>query len=265
MDFSTRTKVKDIALANPSSRHILEDARVDFCCGGGKSLQEACVTAGADVEEVLQRLRKNTRDVKPLEENWTAAPLSNLTAYIRNHHHQFVREAIRRITPILEKVVYKHGVQRRELSEISDSFRALASEMIAHMQKEEDILFPFIESLDRVANEKATLEPPFFQTIRNPIHAMMKEHDGAGELARQIRISSAGYVTPSDACTSFNALYKELQEFERDLHQHVHLENNILFPRAMELEEAVLSGGARSHANRPNNLHGSAATSDLSH
>jgi regulator of cell morphogenesis and NO signaling len=240
MNFSTETKVKDIALSNPAARHVLEDARVDFCCGGGKSLHEACVSAGANAEEILEKLRENSRHVDASEVNWTTAPLSDLTAYIKNHHHQYVREAIRRVTPLMEKVVNKHGAHRPELAEISSSFKAVANEMTAHMQKEEHILFPFIDSLDRASKGNETPEAPFFQTVRNPIHAMMKEHDAAGDLVRQIRKSSSDYQAPADACASYQALFHELQEFERDLHEHVHLENNILFPCAVELEAVVL-------------------------
>jgi regulator of cell morphogenesis and NO signaling len=240
MNFTSETKVKDITLADPSARHVLEDARVDYCCGGGKSLQEACVHAGVDAQEILKQLRENSQHVDPSEANWTASPLSDLTAHIKNHHHQYVREAILRINPLLEKVKAKHGEQHPELAEIETSFHAVGREMILHMQKEEKILFPFIEALDRAANGIGTLEPPFFQTIRNPIHAMMKEHDAAGDLVKQIREASTEYAAPEVACTSYKALFQELREFERDLQQHVHLENNILFPRAVELEAAVL-------------------------
>ena len=99
-----------------------------------------------------------------------------------------------------------------------------------HMQKEEQILFPYIDALEKATNAHGSVEPPFFQTVRNPIHAMMKEHDAAGELVKQIRKASSEYTAPADACTSYKALYQDLREFEADLHQHVHLENNILFP-----------------------------------
>jgi regulator of cell morphogenesis and NO signaling len=112
-------------------------------------------------------------------------------------------------------------------------------EMIMHMQKEEQILFPYIDALDRANKSHGWVEPPFFQTVKNPIHAMMKEHDAAGELVRQIRKASSDYTPPSDACTSFQALYQDLKEFEADLDRHVHLENNVLFPRAVEMEAAA--------------------------
>jgi len=240
MNFSSETRVKDIALSHPAAKRVLEEARVDFCCGGGKSLQEACVHAGVDSEEILKHLRENSRRVNPADASWTTAPLSDLTAYIKNNHHGYVREAIPRVTMLLEKVKTKHGKHHPELCEIEFSFREVGKEMIMHMQKEEQILFPYIEALDRAASRKGSLEPPFFQTVKNPIHAMMKEHDAAGEWVRQIRKASAEYATPADACTSYKALLQELQQFEIDLHQHIHLENNILFPRAVELEAKVV-------------------------
>ena len=134
----------------------------------------------------------------------------------------------------------KHGPNHAEIPAIRDLFAQVGREMIMHMQKEEQILFPYIDAVERAANGKGAVEPPFFQTVRNPIQMMMKEHDSAGDLVRQIREASGGYAAPADACTSFKALYQELQQFEADLHEHVHLENNILFPRAVEAEAAVV-------------------------
>jgi len=111
--------------------------------------------------------------------------------------------------------------------------------MIMHMQKEEQILFPYIDALEKAARAHGSVEPPFFQTVRNPIHAMMKEHDAAGEIVKQIRKASSEYTAPADACPNYNTLYQDLREFEADLHEHVHLENDILFPRAVEMEAAV--------------------------
>ncbi|MGA8223007.1 MAG: iron-sulfur cluster repair di-iron protein [Candidatus Acidiferrales bacterium] len=239
MKFSTETKVKDIALSNPSARQILEDAGVDYCCGGGKSLHDACTHAAAGAEEILRRLHENSRQVSPEEANWVAAPLSELTRHIRTKHHHYVREAIARLRPLLEKVKTKHGENHPEVAQIERLFAEVGREMTMHMQKEEQILFPYIDAVEKSANTNTPLEPPFFGTVQNPIHAMMKEHDSAGDLVKQIRKASGDYTPPSDACTSYRALYQDLREFEADLHQHVHLENNILFPRAVELEAAV--------------------------
>jgi regulator of cell morphogenesis and NO signaling len=240
MTFSNATKVKEIVLSNPGARRILEDAGVDYCCGGGKSLQEACLHADVPTKEILDRLRRNSEHVNPVEANWTSASLSDLTRHIREKHHRYVREAISRIRPLLQKVNAKHGENHPEILVIENLFLQVGQEMIMHMQKEEQILFPYIDALECSVNGNGTLEPPFFQTVRNPIHSMMKEHDAAGDLVKQIRKASLGYAPPADACTSYRALYQELSEFEADLHQHVHLENNILFPRAVEMEAAAV-------------------------
>ena len=240
MSFTSETKVKDIALSNPAARQILEDAGLDYCCGGGKSLHEACLHADVPAEEILNRLRENSRDITPGDANWTSAPLSDLTRHIRERHHRYVREAIVRVQTLLEKVGAKHGENHPEITDIQRLFTEVGREMIMHMQKEEQILFPYIDALEKATSVHSSVEPPFFQTVVNPIHAMMKEHDAAGELVKQIRNASSEYTAPADACTSYKALYQDLREFEADLHQHVHLENNILFPRAVEMEAAAV-------------------------
>jgi regulator of cell morphogenesis and NO signaling len=240
MSFTSETKVKDIALSNPAATQILEDAELDYCCGGGKSLHEACLHADVPAEEILNRLRENSRDITPGDANWTSAPLSDLTRHIRERHHRYVREAIVRVQTLLEKVGAKHGENHPEITDIQRLFTEVGREMIMHMRKEEQILFPYIDALEKATSAHSSVEPPFFQTVRNPIHAMMKEHDAAGELVKQIRNASSEYTAPADACTSYKALYQDLREFEADLHQHVHLENNILFPRAVEMEAAAV-------------------------
>ena len=240
MNFNGATKVKEIAVADPRAKQILEESGVDYCCGGDKSLHEACMHADVSAEEILSRLRKNTALAGPDDGSWISAPLADLTLHIRERHHRYVREAIPRVEALLTKVKAKHGKNHPEIADIEKLFVDLGKEMIMHMQKEEQILFPYIDALERSASGNGTLEPPFFQTVRNPIHAMMKDHDSAGELTRQIRKASSQYTPPADGCASYQALYLDLQAFEADLHQHIHLENNILFPRAVELESAVV-------------------------
>jgi len=240
MNFNRETKVKDIALSNPAARQVLEDAGLDYCCGGGKSLHEECLHAGVEAEEILKRLHENSKDINPDEAKWASAPLSDLTRHIREKHHRYVREAIARVQPLLEKVGAKHGENHPEIAGIQRLFTEVGREMIMHMQKEEQILFPYIDAVERSAHAHGSVEPPFFQTVRNPIQAMMKEHDAAGELVKLIRKASSDYAAPANACPSYQALYKDLREFEADLHQHVHLENNILFPRAVEMEAAAV-------------------------
>ena len=239
MTFDSETKVRDIALSNSGARQILEDYGLDYCCGGGKSLHDACLRTNVSPEQILKRLRESSEQgASPESALWNTAPLGELTRHIEVKHHRYVRDAIPRISSLLEKVNGKHGKVHPEIAAILGLFTRVGQEMIMHMQKEEQILFPYIEALERARNGHAPLEPPFFQTVRNPIQAMVAEHDIAGDLVRQIRTASADYSSPADACTSYKAAYKALQEFEADLHQHVHLENNILFPRAIEMESA---------------------------
>jgi regulator of cell morphogenesis and NO signaling len=239
MTFSANTRVKEIAVANPGAKRVLEDAGVDYCCGGERPLHDACMKAGVSAEEILQRLQENSKQVAAEEKNWTAATLCELTQHIVAKHHGYVREQVPRLRALLDKVKSKHGQNHPELAEIEISFFDLGQEMYGHMQKEEQILFPYIERLERATMEKRKPEPPFFGTVRNPIHMMMQEHDSAGVLLHEMRRLSGGYQPPAEACESYRELYRSLEEFEADMHTHVHLENNILFPRAAEMEAAT--------------------------
>src|SRR5689334_6635838 len=240
MRFTAESKVKDIAVSNPRARQVLEDAGVDYCCGGGKSLHDACSGAGISPAEILERLRKNSREVRAGAANWASVPLSELTRHIREKHHQYVRSAIPQIQKLLAKVKAKHASVHPELSAIEELFAKIAREMIMHMQKEEQILFPYIDAVENALRSGGLIEPPFFQSVRNPIQSMMGEHDSAGDLVRQVRAATGNYAPPENACASFTALYDDLRRFEADLHEHVHLENNVLFPRAVEAEAAIL-------------------------
>jgi len=236
MSFNNESTLREIAASGPAAARVLEEAGVDYCCGGSHSLQDGCAGTGVTADEILARLRASADEVSPKDADWRSSPLAELTEHIRQKHHGYVREAIPRVSALLEKVKAKHGANHPEIATIDALFHQLGQEMIAHMQKEEIILFPYIERLERSKNGGAALERPFFQTVRNPIQTMMNEHDGAGNLAKRIRAASSDYAPPADACASYQRLYGELREFEADLHSHVHLENNILFPRAVELE-----------------------------
>ena len=239
MSFTSATRVGDIAAANPGARRVLEEAGVDYCCGGAKSLSEASMRAGVSADEILRRLQENDQPVGLEEAHWASARLADLTKHIVEKHHQYVRAAVPRVGALLGKVQAKHGESHPELARIEKEFLGLGREMSAHMQKEEQILFPYIEKLERATEGKEELEPPFFRTVRNPVHMMMQEHDSAGQALQAMRRLSTGYRAPAEACQSYCEVYRSLEEFEADMHTHVHLENNILFPRAVELETRV--------------------------
>ena len=235
MDFRSGTRLNEAVSPNP--RPICEDAGVDSC---GGSLHEGCLHTDVPRDAIFERLRQNSGLVRPQDAAWVAAPLATLTQHIRQHHHRYVREAIPRVRALLATAREEQGGNHQEIEEMEKLFGDVAREMLMHMQKEEQILFPYIDALERSANGDGSLEPPFFQSVRNPIHTMMKEHDSAEGLMKRIRTTSRGHAVPDGVCASYHAACQDLEAFEADLHEHVHLENNILFPRAAELEAAVV-------------------------
>ena len=236
MTVTTEKTVRDLALEIPAATRVFEKLGIDYCCGGGKTLEQACEAANLPLDRVVEELESAGRNPRPesATQDWQARPLSELTTHIQTTHHQYTREEIVRLTALTAKVSAAHGANHQELVEIRDVFEGLAQELSGHMMKEEMILFPYIVRLENAV--QATKAP--FGTVRNPIAMMMHEHDGAGEALRDLRRLSGGYSAPADACVSYQTLYRALAAFEADLHQHIHLENNILFPRAVELEQA---------------------------
>jgi regulator of cell morphogenesis and NO signaling len=172
--------------------------------------------------------------------NWQSRqhePLADLVAHITSTHHKYTREEIARLRPLFDKVYSVHGKNHPELQQVRASFQEVAQELTPHMMKEEMMLFPYIVRMEEAVIQKEPILPPPFGTVQNPVAMMMREHDSAGDALRVMRQASAGYTPPGDACISYQTLYKALAAFETDLHQHIHLENNILFPRAIEMEQ----------------------------
>lgn len=243
MLFDQTKTVRDLALEIPNATRIFEKSRIDYCCGGNQSLTEACTQAGVDIEEIVRQLG----EVEPIVSlsfeaaDFKAGSLVALANHIVNKHHVFTRDECQRLTALLERVCAAHETNHPELREIQANFGSLRAELDPHMLKEERILFPYIMSLEAATDEGRPAPLPPFGSLQNPVAAMMKEHDAAGAILRAIRQLSADFAVPGDACISYRTLYGALEEFEADLHQHIHLENNILFPRAVEIENSVLS------------------------
>ena len=226
--------VRELASANPAAARVFEKFGIDYCCGGNKSLIEACLAAKVRPEDVAAALEKP--ELKADERDWQKASLAELADYIVNKHHTYTREETQRLEPLISKVVSVHGQNHQELQQIQRLFQGLAREMTMHMMKEEQMLFPYIKELEEAVNRRLQLSPPMFGTIQNPVRMMMAEHDSSGQALHKIREITNGYSVPSDACVSYQTLYQALNAFEIDMHQHIHLENNILFPRAVQFE-----------------------------
>lgn len=238
MDNVQQRKVGEIAAENPSSVRVFESLGIDYCCGGKKSLSDACSGADVPVDRVLELLAKAESDSQGEQtESWAEEPLANLIAHIIEEHHEFVRREIPRIESLLKKVVARHGQIYLEIPQIEQLFEAVGREMSTHMLKEEQVLFPYIERMEAASLRRKPMPPAFFGSVTRPIAHMMADHDNAGALVARIHVLSSGYALPEGACATFRALYEALADFERDLHRHVHLENNVLFPRAATIEQ----------------------------
>ena len=225
----------EIVTDNIRSAIIFEEAGLDFCCKGKRSLKDACADKNIDVQKIVNELT-NLSGSGNGAQNANDWQLDFLVDYIVNNHHQYVRRMIPVISLHSDKVASVHGKNHPETLQIADLFLAVREELEGHMMKEERILFPHIKQMVLNQKENSQFFPPPFGTIQNPIRMMEFEHTSAGDALYQIRELSNNYSHPDDACNTFKALYSELKEFEEDLHKHIHLENNILFPKSIELE-----------------------------
>ncbi|WP_048826597.1 iron-sulfur cluster repair di-iron protein [Hymenobacter sp. DG25B] len=217
----------DISLADIFYRY-----KMDFCCGGHQTLAQAAERAQAPLEQVMEEVETHLRfgSGKHLRaEKW---PLHFLVEYIELIHHAYTREALTTIAPALSKILQKHGSNHPELETLAELFVALDEEMQAHMQKEERVLFPYIVRL-----AQGNAEVPPFGSLQNPIRMMQSEHDDAGRILEQMAEITGQFTPPADGCNTYRFVYRRLQELDEDLRLHIHLENNILFPRALALEE----------------------------
>lgn len=235
---SPATKVRDVALQLPHATRVFEKFKIDYCCGGDQPLEAACSAAGADFKNILQLIEQinNKPDTGEGERDWRKASATELIVYVLDKHHVFTKEEMARLEPLADKVVAAHGANHPELFAIRDLMRQLFGDLRPHMFKEEQILFPFIHALEKAGQQKGRAPFAPFGTVNNPIRMMLTEHDTAGDLLREMRKLSSDYTVPADACVSFKTFYEALAAFEQDLHQHIHLENNLLFPKAVELE-----------------------------
>ncbi len=215
---------------------VFKKLGIDFCCGGKKTLEQVCKDNNLDLNTVKAELEKNSQlNSRNAQHDFDSWPSSFLADYIVNVHHRYVRDNTQLLDELSEKVARKHGDHFAELPAIRSCVKQLLEELTEHMAKEEQILFPCIKQQEQ--NDSNESKPACkFQSIKHPIAVMENDHELAGTLLKQIRTLTNNYTTPPNACNSFNFLYKKLEEFESDLHQHIHLENNILFVKAQAVE-----------------------------
>lgn len=230
--------VREVAVQVPDSTRVFEKLKIDYCCGGNQSLTEACASAGVEVKNVIAMLgavsQPNLAGKHTLD--FQSFSLSELITHILNTHHVFTKAEMDRLETLTEKVIGAHAANHPELLQVGDLLQRLCADLKPHMFKEEQILFPYIMALELAAAQNQSRPFAPFGTVNNPVRMMMMEHDAVGEILRELRMTTADYTIPPDGCISYQTLYRALEGFERDLHQHIHLENNILFPKAVALE-----------------------------
>jgi regulator of cell morphogenesis and NO signaling len=232
LDCSALT-VAQLAVSHPAALSVFSKHNIDYCCGGHRSLEEACSRLGLDPEKIKQEIYESPQEVAQVlrPENWSS---SFLIDFIIENHHSYVATALPEISVLLDKVCQAHASDSVELLNIRENFNQLAEELTSHMSKEELVLFP---ALKKIEERKTFEQHPLITTIQSPVRAMEHEHLIAGDLIKQIRFLSNNYTPPDFACPTYKITYQKLREFDTDLMRHIHLENNILFERVKAIKE----------------------------
>jgi regulator of cell morphogenesis and NO signaling len=241
MTVTSERRIGEIVAEDPRAAAVFRRFGIDFCCGGAKTLAQACAAAGVTEADVVQDLEEGTSapiDGAPRFAEWD---LDFLCDYIVQNHHRYVRQAIAELPPLVTKVAEVHGPRHPELRDVARLFAFVVEELQAHMMKEEQVLFPIVQQLARAERIGQPVPAPPFGSIAFPIQMMEMEHASAGDALAEARRLTGGYALPADGCATLAAVYRGLDAFEADLHQHVHLENNILFPKALALEGRIVT------------------------
>ncbi|MBN1300640.1 MAG: iron-sulfur cluster repair di-iron protein [Melioribacteraceae bacterium] len=231
--------VGDTVKNNYKTAGVFKKYKIDFCCGGNKTIGEVCSDKNINVDEFTAALSETANQSHDSIHNYNDWETDFLVKYIINVHHKSVKDNIPGLIEYTSKIADVHGERHPELLKVAELFGEISQELEHHLMKEEQILFPYILELHDSARNNLQPEPSPFGTVHNPIAMMIAEHENAGNLLKEIREITSDYTLPDDACNTYAVTYKKLDEFENDLHLHIHLENNILFPRAVKLEEGI--------------------------
>jgi regulator of cell morphogenesis and NO signaling len=237
MNLQKTTMIGDFVAKDFRTATIFSKYEIDFCCKGQRTLEEVCTKQNINETNLLNELNTLIASKNDSGIDFNSWPLDLLIDYIEKTHHRFVEEKTPIIIELLEKLCSVHGSNHPELFEIKNLFEESANELTPHMRKEELVLFPFIERMMNATKSHGIIGKPHFGTVKNPISAMMEEHDHEGERFRTIASLTNNFTPPDDACNTYRTAYAMLEEFEQDLHKHIHLESNILFPKAKALEK----------------------------
>jgi regulator of cell morphogenesis and NO signaling len=237
LEKNTQKEIGQFVAEDYRTAAVFSKYKIDFCCNGNRTIEDACSKKGIDSTLVLDEINAVLNTSRGETIDYKSWPLDLLAEYIEKKHHRYVEEKIPVLRQFLDKLCRVHGERHPELFKINELFTASAGELAAHMKKEELILFPFIKKMVKAKLENGAVQSPQFGTVENPIAMMMEEHDNEGQRFRDIAELTDNYNPPADACNTYKVTFSMLDEFEKDLHLHIHLENNILFPEAIKLEK----------------------------
>ncbi len=237
MKIKRTSLVGQVVSENFKTAEIFKSHQIDFCCQGNRTVEEACEKKGVAFELIQEEISVISENKNSVESNFSSMPLDQLCDTIEETHHTYVEKAIQDILPYLNKVCKVHGSNHPELLEVLNQFNKAANELTQHMKKEELILFPYIRKIAKQKDDSNTVTSPIFGSVTNPINTLREEHETEGNRFMVINKLTNQFTPPEDACNTYKVTYNLLKEFEEDLHTHIHLENNILFPRAIELEK----------------------------
>jgi len=233
MELSTKT-VGELAVEVPAAIRVFEAWKIDYCCGGRTPLPDACSAAGKSVDEFVSQLMRAASVPDNAARDWAGSTLTTIASNIVTTYHDYTREELQTLAPLAAKVLGVHGERHPELAEVVALIADVTADIVPHMLKEEQVLFPYVNQL-----EQGNAPTPFFGTVKNPVRMMMAEHDRVGEIIAGIRATTSDYTVPDNACFSYRELYRRLAELEARTHEHIHIENNLYFPRAIQLEDRV--------------------------
>lgn len=234
MTITETTQVAEVASKFPATIRVFQRNGVDFCCGGKRPLSEVCEESGIAFDGLKGELQAAIDGPAPAVPSLVDMPLEQLTRWIVERYHVWLKDEMPRMSQMMDKVLRVHGERHPELAAVARTYAAIQADIVPHLMKEEQILFPYIERL-----ASRDVGSSCFGTVENPIRMMEYEHEVVGGLLAELRRLTSGYTAPEDACNTFRGLYHAFSELEKDTHEHIHVENNILHPRALELERTV--------------------------
>lgn len=238
--FDQHTKIANIVVNDFRSAEILRKYGIDFCCGGNRSIGEVCEELNVSITELQQEIDYVLMQPVGSSHNFNDWDLDFLGDYILNTHHRYIKSELPVLRAYLEKIAEVHGDNHPELHEVKELFIGSAAVILKHLEREEIVLFPYIKELTAYRDHPDIVEKPFIDPNENPLNDMIEEHHVEGERFRRMSELTDQYAVPADACNTYLVAMKRLENFEKDLHRHIHLENNILFPKTLALESKIL-------------------------